>query len=156
MTSINVPSVAPLNIDSSRTAAASSHGFKYVVRPFHNESDCHPVRVRNKNAKNWTSLMNHWTHLNPISSTMFIHFGRWKLLQGFANFSPFQGSQFLVSKRRIRARPLGDYVRMLQLVDGTVADQCEPWRISWESKLLNLYHLLMFVNVCSSIYVDLC
>ena len=63
---------------------------------------------------------------------MFIHFGRWKVPQGFAmRRAMFRGSQFLVSKRRIRARPLGDYVRMLQLVDGTVADQCEPWRISW-------------------------
>lgn len=41
-------------------------------------------------------------------------------------------SQFLVSKRRIRARPLGDYVRMLQLVDGTVADQCERIGPSYE------------------------
>eukprot|EP00438_Fugacium_kawagutii_P016593 Skav236132 [mRNA] locus=scaffold3100:96057:108602:- [translate_table: standard] len=37
-------------------------------------------------------------------------------------------SQFLVSQRRIRARPLTDYVRMLQLVDGTVPDQCAAWR----------------------------
>ncbi|CAK9039823.1 unnamed protein product [Durusdinium trenchii] len=41
-------------------------------------------------------------------------------------------SQFAVSKRRIRARPLVEYVRMLQLVDGTVADTCQRIGPSYE------------------------
>jgi len=87
--------------------------------------------------------------LGTFSKLDFIHLGAPRLV---ATYNPCQDdiyqrafgresqhrlftyccSQFLVSKRRIQSRPLMDYVRMLQLVDGSVADQCERIGPSYE------------------------
>lgn len=59
---------------------------------------------------------------NPCQSGLFeAAFGRPQR----APLSTYCCSQFAVSKERILSRPLSDYTRMLQLVDGTIPDLCD-------------------------------
>ncbi|CAE7354815.1 unnamed protein product [Symbiodinium natans] len=84
-----------------------------------------------------------------FSSLDFIHLGSPRLVATYnpcqddiyerAFNRPLKGrlytyccSQFAVSKKRIRQRPLEEYVKMLQLVDGSVADVCERIGPSYE------------------------
>lgn len=49
-----------------------------------------------------------------------------------APLSTYCCAQFAVSRQRILSRPLSDYARMLQLVDGTIPDLCERIGPSYE------------------------
>lgn len=59
---------------------------------------------------------------NPCQAGLFeAAFGRAQR----APLSTYCCSQFAVAKRRILSRPLSDYARMMQLVDGTIPDMCD-------------------------------
>ncbi|CAE7896164.1 unnamed protein product [Symbiodinium necroappetens] len=87
--------------------------------------------------------------LGTFAGLDFVHLGSPRLVATYnpcqndiyerAFNHPLQGrlftyccSQFAVSKRRIQQRPLEEYAKMLQLVDGSVADVCERIGPSYE------------------------
>lgn len=87
--------------------------------------------------------------LGTMSTIDFLHLGSPRLVSTFnpcqsglfelaigrplrRSLSTYCCSQFAVSKRRIQARPLAEYERMLSLVDGTVPDACERIGPSYE------------------------